>query len=181
MNSIFFTSDLHFGHANIIRYCNRPFSSIEEMNEQLIQNWNSTVQPNDTIYILGDVFFCPVDEAVEILTRLNGIKKLVLGNHDKIIRNQTILKTFFSAILPDLHEDKIDGINVVMCHYPLLTWNRAHHGSFMLHGHCHNNIPFDGKSRRMDVGVDAQGYMPVSWSQIKDQLLTVNSNDVRNR
>lgn len=177
--NIWFSSDLHFGHANIIKYCNRPYNSVEEMNESLIANWNFRVQPEDTIYILGDVFFCDIASAKQIMHRLNGKKRLVLGNHDKLIRNQTPLQQLFEKIYPDLWHETIEGTCVALCHYPLLTWHRAHHGSYMLHGHCHNTIPFDPTRRRLDVGVDAQGYAPIHWSEIKRRLEKVQPGDPR--
>lgn len=169
----FFTSDLHFGHANVIRYCNRPFNSAAEMNEALINNWNSVVSPNDTIYILGDVFFCQPSEAVEILSRLNGRKHLVYGNHDKQIKSNRQVQQFFEVIHPDLYEKKIDEHFVTMCHYPMASWNKSFHGSFQLHGHIHGKTPMNSQMRRYDVGVDANGYHPVKWETIRDALLAV--------
>lgn len=151
------------------------------MDEALINNWNAKIQQRDHIYILGDVFFCPVDKALRIMNRLNGYKLLVLGNHDKIIRNQVQLQEKFNRILPDLYQETIDKIPVIMCHYPLLSWNRAFHGSFMLHGHCHNRIPHNGKYRRYDVGVDANNYAPIEWSEIKRQLESIDPKDSRDR
>jgi calcineurin-like phosphoesterase family protein len=167
----FFYSDPHYGHANIIKYCNRPFSTVEEMNEQLIANWNGVVSRNDIVYCLGDMFFCDASKACSIMRRLNGMKRLVLGNHDKIIRNQVPLQQMFDKILPDLHEETINGQRLIMCHYPLLTWNKAHHGSMNLHGHQHNKIAVsDPNRRRYDVGVDANGYMPVKLENIVARL-----------
>ncbi len=169
--TIFAFSDPHFGHANIIKYCNRPFSSVEEMNEQLIANWNGTVGRNDIVYCLGDMFFCEVEKARAIMHRLNGAKRIVLGNHDKIIRREPTLQALFDRILPDLYEESINGVRTVMCHYPLLTWNKANHGAVMLHGHQHNKVAInDPNRRRYDVGVDANGYMPVKFQNIVAQL-----------
>lgn len=78
---VFFTSDLHFGHNNIMRFCNRPFKSIEEMDEALIQKWNSVVSKNDLVFDLGDFAFAPNWRWKEILGRLNGHHYLILGNH----------------------------------------------------------------------------------------------------
>jgi calcineurin-like phosphoesterase family protein len=167
MSELFFTSDLHFGHEKIIQYCNRPFSTVEEMDEALIANWNLKVPADGKVWLLGDIFFCSASRASEILSRLNGKKHLVFGNHDRMIRNQFPIQKLFEKIYPDLHEDKIDNIPVVMCHYPMLSWNRAFYGSFMLHGHVHSSEPTNGTNRRYDVGVDANIYAPVSWADIK--------------
>jgi calcineurin-like phosphoesterase family protein len=177
----FFTSDLHYGHTNIIKFCNRPYSSVEEMDEALIQNYNSVVQNDDKVWFLGDLFFCDSVRAREILFRLNGRKHLILGNHDKMIRNQKPVQDMFEKIYPDLHQEHIDGTLVVMCHYPLLSWNKAFHGSYMLHGHCHNSIPFDNQFRRLDVGVDAHNYFPISWEDIKRKMKKVEPADARGR
>lgn len=166
----FFTSDLHFGHTNVIKYCNRPFASSAEMDEALIYNWNNRVSNDDRIYVLGDVFFCNESRAKYIMGQLNGEKLLVPGNHDRMIRRATPIQKLFDKILPDLHETTIDDTYVVMCHYPLVSWNRSYYGSFMLHGHCHNALAFDDSIRRLDVGVDAHDFKPVSWSEVKLRL-----------
>ena len=169
--SIFFTSDPHYGHTNIIKYCNRPFADAAEMNEQLIANWNGTVGRNDIVYVLGDMFFVEVEKARAIMHRLNGMKRIVLGNHDKLIRREPTLQALFDKILPDLHEESINGTRIIMCHYPLLTWNKSNHGSIQLHGHQHNSNPISRPDRRCyDVGVDANGYMPVKLENIIARL-----------
>ena len=170
MSKIFFTSDTHYSHANVIKYCNRPYASAEEMDEALISNYNSVVGPNDTVWFIGDVFFCAAPTAKQILSRLNGKKKLILGNHDKMIRNQKPVQEMFEKIYPDLHEENINGTLIVMCHYPMLEWNRSHHGSFMLHGHSHGNCKYPYPRRIMDVGVDPNNYRPIEWSEVKSRL-----------
>src|SRR5271154_3529851 len=87
MMSIYFTSDLHFGHANIIKYCKRPYNSIGHMDESLIANWNKRVNDNDQIYCLGDFGIGSEEEMQTIFDRLPGTKFLVAGNHDKVTRN----------------------------------------------------------------------------------------------
>lgn len=168
--ALFFTSDLHFGHANIIKYCDRPFGSVEDMDAALIKNWNHGVSQDDIVYILGDMFFCQDKRAAEILGALRGRKKLILGNHDKLLRKSRHLQSFFEEVLPPLHEEVIDKVPVVMCHYPLASWNRAFHGAFMLHGHVHGREPLAGNVRRFDVGVDANAYLPVEWSVLRETL-----------
>lgn len=167
---IFFTSDLHIGHANVIRYCNRPFKDIHHMSEVFIANWNSKVKKEDTVYILGDVFFCKPQEALEFLAKLNGRKILIFGNHDKVIKRSKELFNAFDEILPDLCEINIDGTNIVMSHFPLVSWNRARYGAWMLHGHMHSTLPFTGQNRRYDVGVDANNYAPISFEELKVKM-----------
>ena len=102
--NIFFTSDLHFGHGNIIKYCRRSFDSVDAMNDALIENWNARVQHDDMVYVLGDMFFCDASAARGIMHRLHGTKRLVLGNHDKLIRAEPYLQKLFET-LNDLDEE----------------------------------------------------------------------------
>lgn len=178
---VWFTSDPHFGHTNVLKYCNRPYKDTDEMHESMIAKWNGRVGPDDVVWMLGDIFFCGEDEAVEILSRLNGAKHLLLGNHDKRIRNSKKIQGMFTEIYPDLHSTYINGQYVVMCHYPLLSWDRAFHGSYMLHGHCHGTIPFDPRYRRLDVGADCWNYAPVSWSDVSRKLNAIDPKDTRER
>lgn len=171
--ALFFTSDLHFGHKNVIRYCNRPFSSAAEMDQALIDNWNNTVSESDTIILLGDIFFCDPSIAANILRQLNGRKELVYGNHDKQIKSNKHLQSYFSAIHPSLYERKIDDDYVTMCHYPMMSWNKSFHGSFQLHGHIHGKSPLTGPVRRYDVGVDANNFTPVAWDTIRTMLSNI--------
>jgi calcineurin-like phosphoesterase family protein len=176
-----FTSDLHFGHLNVIKYCNRPYATAEEMDEALISNWNSSVQYNDEVWVIGDVFFCQVDRAHQIMRRLNGSVHLIYGNHDKVIRNQQPLQGCFASVTDGIKEINrvIDGekMRIVMCHYPLLSWNRAIYGSLHLHGHVHSTTPTDGVARRYDVGVDANMYAPVSLQRVTSVLTKLKPID----
>ena len=170
----FVTSDLHFNHANIIKYCNRPFSSSEEMDQSLIKRWNAKVRKNDPVYILGDVIFFKshkLDYAKHIIQSLNGKLHLVKGNHD---RSTEELKDLFVWI-KDYHEmTLLDGTKVVMSHYPFLVWNKAHYGSWMLHGHSHGSLK-ETDSKRMDVGIDTNpDYCPYSFEEIKEKMKNKN-------
>lgn len=177
MSNKFFTADLHFGHQKIFK--ERGFTSIEEMDEKLIYNWNSLIDNKDEVYILGDFSFHKKRKTVEIVKRLNGNKCLILGNHDKKNLNNEI-KSYFNWC-KDYHEQKIDNEFVVMSHYPMLTWNKSHYGSFMLHGHSHGSLQANHKiAKRLDVGVDVNfkfydlflkvhkdKFFPFSWEEIK--------------
>ena len=164
---IYFTSDTHFGHKNIIKYCNRPFSSVEEMDNALVENWNKVVRSNDTIYHLGDVTF---SKNHSILDKLNGYKTFLMGNHDHERSWPTI----------DYKEIKYNGYRFILCHFPLLTWNNARHGSIHCHGHCHGTINHLNQNLlRFDVGVDVYNYTPVSIEQIIEESKTKNVLDVR--
>lgn len=166
---IYFTSDPHFHHSRVIEYSNRPFSSVEEMNEILIENYNSIVGPQDTCYILGDVAFCKQDEARKIVSRLKGHKILVSGNHDYRIRWHQL--GVFQRVVNYL-EIKEQKESMILFHYPMLVWNRHHYGSWHLHGHSHgsliNRAPEYYKRKVLDVGVDVHNYMPISFDQVRE-------------
>ena len=163
---IHFTSDTHFGHANVIKYSNRPFSDAASMDEALILNWNAVVAPTDTVWHLGDFGFTKHQELETILRRLNGTKHLVFGNHDKTIRKQrnSFLGPGLFASIQDYAEIKAEGLHLVLFHYGGRVWNKSHHGSIMLYGHSHGSLPPHGKS--VDVGVDcseiSEEYRPYS-------------------
>ncbi len=170
MSNTFFYSDPHFYHSNIIKYCNRPFVDMIEMNNALINNFNAVVKPEDTVWWFGDVSFANEESTEKIFKRMNGIWHLIYGNHDKVIRKSEKLQSYFKSI-QEYKEIDVNhngrGYHLVMCHFPLLTWNRAHHGSIMLHGHCHGNINHLNKdTRRLDVGVDVHNYYPASIAQV---------------
>ena len=178
---IFFTSDTHFGHTNVIKYSNRPFKSVQEMDENLIDNWNETVKQSDTVYHLGDFSFYDEERIVAILKRLNGNKTFLKGNHDKKIWRSSEAKNIFKEMLEykEIYVQDRDAVGgkrmIVMCHYPMITWNKCHHGAYMLHGHCHHNLKYPFPARIMDVGVDGKGYdySPVSYEQVKAHMKNV--------
>lgn len=149
----FITSDLHFHHYNIIKFCpkTRPWGSREEMNEALIAEWNSVVGEDDVVFHIGDFCFGGGDKTRGIIERLNGTIIFVMGNHDKTVRNQVSSPNKF-----DYLEVRYKGTKVCMFHYPISEWNGKHRGSIMLHGHQHGRGPkYTG--RIMDVGYDALG------------------------
>lgn len=160
MNNTWFTSDPHYGHANIIKYCNRPFTSVEEMDEALIENHNSLVKPNDIIYYLGDCTWYGSDKTKKIFSRLNGKKKLIRGNHD----HDKNLAPYFEYVR---HYDtiKIGDVRLALMHFPILSWDGQQHGTIHLHGHTHNTIDNSG-TLRFDVGVDSWNMYPVNLEQI---------------
>lgn len=166
---VWFTADLHFGHANMIKFSNRPWDTAEEMDEGLIANWNSVVKPNDFVYLLGDVAYASAKRMLWLMSRLNGRIGLILGNHDKGIAKGDCAKRFeWIENLKEIyihHEGKKQKI--ILCHYPMLTWNKSHRGSWNLHGHCHGNLPYDSSALRMDVGVDCNDYRPICYEEVQ--------------
>lgn len=163
---IFFTSDLHLGHANIIKIKNRPFADITEMDEALTDNINSICTSRDTLVILGDLAFRQSPEKTEEkLRQMNPKLVLVRGNHDADYDRK-----YFLAV-KDYLETGLYNRKVVMSHYPFLEWNGYFRKSLHLHGHQHNGPEYNLQMReqgilRYDVGVDANDYKPVSALQI---------------
>jgi len=154
----FFTADHHFNHANIIKFCSRPFDDVLEMNEILIKNWNKVVKPKDTVYHLGDLGF---GEFRYILERLNGKIILIRGSHDKsALAYQDIIDCSHNLL-----EINIEGQPIVLCHYCFRIWARSHYNSWHLYGHSHGRLEPIGKS--WDVGVDNNNFTPLSFTQIK--------------
>lgn len=141
--STFFTSDLHIGHYNCIKFDKRPFASVEEMDEELIRRWNNKVGPDDTVYILGDVIWkTRNDDAPKILKQLNGQKILIKGNHDQFIRNPEARKCF--ADIRDYYDAPVtlkDGTvrRCVLSHYFIPMYNGHRYGAIHLHGHSHTS------------------------------------------
>ena len=118
---IVFTADHHFGHANIIRHCDRPFQSVEEMDRILLKNWNACIGSRDTVYILGDLFFRNVVSADEYLQQMNGKKHLIVGNHDKSWMKRTDLCAYFESV--SQMAEISDGLHkITLCHYPMMSW-----------------------------------------------------------
>ena len=165
----FFSSDQHFGHFNIIRLSHRPFASLDEMNEVMIAKWNVKVMADDTIYILGDLFFRSA--MVEpILKRLNGRKHLVLGNHDHSWTGRVRLGDYFESV-QTMKEIDVCGAPATLCHYPMLSYPQARRG-YMIYGHIHNNTGDDywplimRRPRMLNAGVDVNGYEPVTFEEL---------------
>lgn len=170
----YFTSDLHFGHT---RYApQRGFRDTDEMDSALVAGWNGVVQPRDTVYVLGDVALCRPERATELVSKLNGRKHLIFGNHDRHLRKNSKFLVYFESAndlltikLPDNTVES--GMRlIVLCHYPLVVWDRSHYGSFSLCGHSHGTLPDDPHSLRLDVGVDVWNFQPVSFEAIRARM-----------
>lgn len=168
MNNLYFTSDTHFWHTNILKYnANRKYGSIEEMNEDIISKWNSKVKPKDTIYHLGDVAFCNTGRLNAIFSRLNGHKHLIRGNHDRKSFKLGSSKHF--ETIRDYHEINFGRNKLVMCHYPFYSWNKSHHGSWHVFGHRHGSLD-TGDVRSMDVGVDTNNMYPYHFDEVSKYM-----------
>lgn len=184
---IWFTSDLHFFHDRVLEFHSKRKEifgkDIQSAKEAMITLWNSRVSKNDTVYILGDLAFGGVEDKRELFIRLNGNKVLVLGNHDKVPNK---LKSYFNhitqiknlkfkkSVYNFLHRD----LEIIMCHFPMLTWEHKEKGSVMIHGHCHgkvDKINEDSKDLRVDVGIDGKlaNYDLVSLEKLANYINAV--------
>lgn len=166
----FFTSDLHLFHKNIMKYCNRSFSSVEKMNETIISNWNNVVSEKDEVYILGDVTFGNIDETINILKKLKGKKHLIIGNHDRNALRYTRFREQFIWI-KDYAIIKENNLDFVLFHFPILQWDKQHYGSIHLYGHIHNT-PLTGleNTYSYNVGVDTNNFTPISVNEILEKI-----------
>lgn len=176
-DKVFFTSDTHFHHMNIIEFCKRPFMDIEDMNETLIANWNKVVGTNDIVFHLGD--FCLGDSAKwnRLLDRLNGEVYLILGNHDLKNFRKSYAKRFKSVAMQMNIE--VDNQKICLNHYPFLCYDGSYDGVWQLFGHVHTNRNHTGNDTarlkmlfptQYDVGVDNNDFTPVSFAQVKEAI-----------
>ena len=163
-----FTSDLHLGHANIIKHCNRPFVDLYTMDTNLIKNWNKKVNPDDTVLCLGDLTLSThVNTVNNYINSLNGFIILVKGNHDKWVKKYTPSS---KVTVVEYYEATFNNQLYVMSHYPFQTWNRSYRGSIHLHGHCHGKLGVVSAPNRLDVGVDCHDYTPIDLKDIRKLL-----------
>lgn len=172
----YYISDLHLGHENVILFDDRPFKSLDDMQETIIKNWNSKVQHQDDVYILGDLFW---DNSVapDVLPKLKGHLHLILGNHDRV---NAYMKPYFEEIT-HYKEIKDNSVNVVLCHYPIAHWHNCDYGTVHLFGHIHNardSRPFTEYMETMrdrgfpyecyNVGCMLHRYEPVTLAELRD-------------
>ena len=184
-SNIFFTSDTHFSHANIMKYCNRPWSNVEDMNETLINNWNKVVNKDSIIFHLGD--FAWGNNWMPILNQLNGRKILILGNHDLKNKDATALTKGFDYVCQQLYIN-IEHRKVILNHCPMLCYGGTYSNDkvYQLFGHVHsgkytNNALNKGLDTdrlsnlfptQYDVGVDNNDFTPISWYDVNEKIQT---------
>ena len=169
---------MHFGHANIISYCARPFDNVGHMNEMLVQRWNDTVGSDDEVWVLGDVALGSIDDTLRLVGRLNGRKTLLAGNHDRCWAGygdkaqrwvDVYLDAGFDAVLQGWVPVTLGDIDALACHLPYSGDSHDHdrftahrppdEGKLLLHGHVHDSWQING--RQVNVGVDVWDYRPV--------------------
>lgn len=183
-DGLFFTSDTHFNHENILRFCNRPFKTIQEHDEVLIDNWNSVVGPDDTVFHLGDFCFGNPQKVIEVRKKLNGHIFLIRGNHD----DKNLQASLYPLFEEVLYQARIlvDKRTVYLNHFPFMCfahWDSSKYDrnalSFALSGHTHirrGNTGSDASFTKFylptqyDVGVDFNDFKPVSWEEINRKV-----------
>lgn len=178
--NVWFIADFHLYHKNVIRFDKRPFvtelgeADLEEMHNTILENWNRVVKPTDVVFYLGDVCFASPKLAKEFVDKLNGEIHFVMGNHDDYddIVKLKRFKTVYDLVDLNIVGAKEEVPHIVLFHYPIYSWNRMHHNSIHLHGHCHGNL-HHGESadfyvgrKVMDVGCNLIDYTPISYLEI---------------
>jgi len=171
---VYFTSDTHFNHTNIISYCQRPFKNVDEMNERIIANWNEVVSEDDIIFHLGDFCLGGAAEWTRLLDRLNGKIYLIMGNHDRKNIRQGFMDRF-EHVAMQMHIE-VGKQRIYLNHYPFLCFEGGYKDVWQLFGHVHtrkSNTGIDaGRLQYLyptqyDVGVDNNDFAPVSFEQVK--------------
>jgi calcineurin-like phosphoesterase family protein len=169
----YFTSDQHFDHINIIKHCYRPFRTVDEMNENIINAWNLTVTPDDVVVMAGDISLLPKADLIHkrFLSRLVGNKVYLRGNHDHWMKEKRYI-----------YNKRIEGVHVSVCHYPMRTWQNSNHGAWQLHGHSHGTLePFHNQ---LDIGIDNAfkifgSYRPFSFNEVK-AIMEAQNHEIGN-
>lgn len=172
----YYISDTHFGHVNVINFSNRPFASVEEMDEAMINNWNRKVRKNDTVYIIGDLIYKSSKSPEWYLDQLNGKKVLIIGNHDNPWLQSVEPSAYFEEVT-QYKEVRLDNHPLTFCHYPMLEWQNSRKvGSrklgYMVHGHIHNSDmkmyrPLFEIGNALNAGVDINGFEPVTFEELE--------------
>lgn len=169
---VFFTSDWHLGHRNIIKYSSRPWNNVYEMDDAIIKTHNSLVKDKDLVYFLGDftMNYCFVEK---YLPNLHGRWVWILGNHDKIwwkklVKNTNIMNRKVLTV-HEILDIRIGRQPVTLCHYPMVSWNKSYHQSWHLFGHTHGKYN-NTHSLSMDVGIDATNYVPLSEEVVVEKM-----------
>ena len=167
---IWFTADHHFGHENIIKYCNRPFNSVAEMDNEMTTRWNEVVKPEDKIYHLGDFTLYGTAMFDSYIDQLNGKILIVPGGHDyRWMQGRGFSNCTMPLVSIEMDTKEKYPLVIVLCHYAMRVWDRSHYGSLHLYGHSHGNLPKIDKS--MDVGVDCHNFYPISLEYVLEELL----------
>lgn len=172
-------ADPHFGHSAIIKHCNRPFVTVDEMTRVMSKNWNDKVSDDDEVIVVGDVCFSREPKYIsDLMASLKGRKRLVYGNHDKTFKHNPNKMFGFASKQDYLETTIFDGEKdrqLVIFHYPILEWNNWYHGSWHAYGHTHGKRVTDMHKfspGSWDVGVDVNDYAPIEFSELAAKIKT---------
>lgn len=168
---IWFTADLHFSHPKIIDFCDRPISP-EDHDEWLLERLNSKVGKKDTLYILGDVSMASREKTDKILDKIKGNKILILGNHDNNIKSSSRFGEITQIKNFNFNSPSYSNIHIVLCHYPIASWDRKVYGASHLYGHTHGRFKNVGLS--FDIGIDDNGYYPLNLEEVIDKFTKIS-------
>jgi calcineurin-like phosphoesterase family protein len=172
MSDLYFTSDEHYGHANVIRFCDRPFKHINEHIEESIKRHNAVVPKGARVIHLGDMFWrtLPLKTAIDITYALNGQHYFIWGNHDELIEKNKILRDRFVWCKDIAQIDHpLLTQKLVVCHYAMHVWRNSHKGAYHLYGHTHANLP-EQKNLSFDCGQDANDFTPISIEGVIERM-----------
>lgn len=166
----YYIADNHFAHANIIEFCNRPFNSVEEMDQFMINAWNRVVTQEDEVYIIGDLIYRSKKPYTWYLEQLPGKKHLIIGNHDGLMIKQPKAAAYFESIEKTaLIRD--NGKKIFLCHYPVLEWPGYFRGEWCISGHIHNakNEAYyilKNMEKQLNAGVDIINFAPCTFEEL---------------
>jgi len=172
MSDCYFTSDQHYGHENIIKFCNRPFKNSWEFIEHSVKTHNEIVPKGARVFHNGDLFWrtLGLKAALDIINALNGQHYFIWGNHDELIEKNKVLRDQFvwCRDIAQVYHPKLDK-PLVLCHYAMYVWRNSHRGAYHLYGHTHGNLP-EQNNLSFDCGVDAWDYKPVSIEEVIEKM-----------
>ena len=174
--SIFYISDLHFGHQNVIKFDNRPYANTDEMDRDMIRKWNERVGKDDDVYVVGDFAFRSGYGPAWYLQQLSGHKHLIVGNHDgKMLKNKNAMK--YWETVDNLTSIQDGDKSIILCHFPILEWNQMRHWHLLVYGHIHANTEDDTykimkqyRPYAYNAAACINGYQPV----LLDELIANN-------
>ena len=166
----FYIADMHLGHKNVLKFDNRPFESVSEMDMVLMENWNKRVSHDDDVYILGDMCYHSEHRPAWYLKQLKGKKHLIQGNHDgALLKDFEVMGCMDSVDKMLFVQDS--GKHIVLCHFPIAEWNGFHKGAYHIYGHIHNRK--DGVyqymrtlEKALNAGCMLNGYEPVTFREL---------------
>lgn len=198
---VFFTSDFHLFHQNVLKFDKRPFATVQEMHQVIEDRWNETVKQDDIVIYLGDLAFARREDKKDVeamLWRLNGHIHFIMGNHDKLddikkLPRLESIQDYLEVRIAHMaakngSETLVKTETLFTCmHYPIYSWNKSHHGSYHVHGHCHGNLHHGEDAnyyvnrRAIDAGCMLHDYRPISYKDVMNRLQNITLPSLEDR